>query len=39
MLGFLHPVIAEAAMASSSVNVVTNANLLRWVKITPDAEK
>jgi Cu+-exporting ATPase len=33
ILGFLHPVIAEAAMAVSSVNVVTNANLLRFAKI------
>jgi Cu+-exporting ATPase len=38
ILGFLHPIIAEAAMATSSINVVTNANLLRWVKITPDYE-
>jgi len=29
VLGLLHPVIAEAAMAGSSVTVVTNANLLR----------
>jgi Cu+-exporting ATPase len=33
ILGFLHPIIAEAAMATSSINVVTNANLLRFVKI------
>ncbi len=35
ILGLLHPVIAEAAMAFSSVNVVMNANLLRRVKINP----
>jgi len=29
VLGILHPIIAEIAMASSSVTVVTNANLLR----------
>jgi Cu+-exporting ATPase len=33
VLGLLHPVIAEAAMATSSVSVVTNANLLRFNKI------
>lgn len=31
--GLLHPVIAEIAMASSSVSVVTNANRLRKVQI------
>jgi Cu+-exporting ATPase len=36
ILGFLHPIIAEAAMATSSINVVTNANLLRFAKIKPD---
>ncbi len=36
MLGLLHPVIAEIAMASSSVSVVTNANRLRKVNIRPD---
>jgi Cu+-exporting ATPase len=33
VLGLLHPVIAEIAMAASSVTVVTNANLLKRVKI------
>ena len=36
ILGFLHPIIAEAAMATSSINVVTNANFLRFAKINPD---
>ncbi len=31
--GVLHPVVAEIAMALSSITVVTNANLLRRVKI------
>ena len=35
MLGLAHPVIAEVAMAISSVTVVTNANLLRRVNIQP----
>ena len=39
ILGLLHPAIAEAAMATSSVSVVTNANLLRRVDITPDYTK
>ena len=38
MLGLAHPVIAEAAMAVSSVTVVTNANLLRRVNIRPERE-
>ncbi len=35
ILGMMHPVLAEIAMASSSVTVVTNANLLRRVNIRP----
>ena len=35
ILGLLHPVIAEIAMAGSSVSVVTNANRLRKVDIRP----
>jgi Cu+-exporting ATPase len=35
MLGLAHPVIAEIAMATSSVTVVTNANLLRRTNIQP----
>ncbi|HLD00910.1 MAG TPA: copper-translocating P-type ATPase [Candidatus Nanoarchaeia archaeon] len=31
--GLLHPVVAEIAMALSSITVVTNANLLRKVKL------
>jgi Cu+-exporting ATPase len=33
ILGLLHPVIAEVAMALSSITVVTNANLLRRAKL------
>jgi Cu+-exporting ATPase len=33
VMGLLHPVIAEMAMAVSSVTVVTNANLLRRIKL------
>ena len=32
VLGLLHPVIAEIAMASSSLTVVSNANLLKRAK-------
>ncbi len=33
VLGLLHPIIAELAMASSSITVVSNANLLRRVRL------
>jgi Cu+-exporting ATPase len=36
VIGWMHPVLAEAAMATSSITVVTNANLLRRVNIRPD---
>ncbi len=36
MLGLAHPIIAEIAMAISSITVVTNANLLRRAKIQPE---
>ena len=36
MLGLAHPVISEIAMATSSLTVVTNANLLRRVNIQPE---
>jgi Cu+-exporting ATPase len=35
VLGLLHPVIAELAMAASSVSVVSNANLLKRASIQP----
>jgi Cu+-exporting ATPase len=39
VVGFLHPVIAESAMALSSISVVTNANLLRRARIKPSYQK
>jgi len=38
MLGLLHPVIAEIAMATSSVTVVSNANRLRRANIKAEYE-
>ncbi len=35
IFGLLHPVIAEISMATSSISVVTNANLLRRVNVKP----
>ena len=35
ILGLMHPVLAEIAMAISSITVVTNANLLRRADIRP----
>ncbi len=34
IMGWMHPVLAEAAMATSSITVVTNANLLRRTRIS-----
>jgi Cu+-exporting ATPase len=39
VIGWMHPLLAEIAMASSSVTVVTNANLLRRVDIRPSYAK
>ncbi|MFB6098308.1 MAG: heavy metal translocating P-type ATPase, partial [Salinibacter sp.] len=39
VIGWMHPVLAEIAMATSSVTVVGNANRLRGVDIRPDYEK
>ena len=36
VIGWMHPVLAEIAMATSSITVVTNANLLRRVNIKPE---
>jgi Cu+-exporting ATPase len=36
VVGWMHPVLAEIAMATSSITVVTNANLLRRINIQPN---
>jgi Cu+-exporting ATPase len=39
ILGLMHPVLAEIAMAISSITVITNANLLRRVDIRSELER
>jgi Cu+-exporting ATPase len=39
VMGWMHPVLAEIAMATSSITVVTNANLLRRVDIGADSRQ
>ncbi|MTI61823.1 MAG: copper-translocating P-type ATPase [Firmicutes bacterium] len=39
IVGLLHPVIAEIAMATSSISVITNANMLRRVDVKPSYEQ
>jgi Cu+-exporting ATPase len=36
VIGWMHPVLAEIAMATSSITVVGNANRLRKIDISPD---
>ncbi len=38
-IGWMHPVLAEIAMATSSITVVSNANMLRRVNIRPDYQR
>ena len=39
IIGWMHPVLAEIAMATSSITVVSNANRLRRVDIRPSYEQ
>ena len=39
IMGWMHPLLAEIAMATSSITVVTNANLLRRTEISPSYAK
>jgi len=39
VVGWMHPLLAEVAMATSSITVITNANLLRRVDIRPSYVK
>ena len=39
VIGWMHPVLAEIAMATSSITVVGNANRLRKVDIRPSYER
>lgn len=39
IIGWMHPVLAEIAMATSSITVVSNANRLRRVDIRPSYER
>jgi Cu+-exporting ATPase len=39
IIGWMHPVLAEIAMATSSITVVSNANRLRKYDIRPDYRK
>jgi P-type Cu+ transporter len=39
VIGWMHPVLAEVAMATSSISVVSNANRLRTVDIRPSYMK
>jgi len=36
VIGWMHPVLAEIAMATSSITVVSNANRLRKIDLQPD---